>query len=174
MKRAWIAFVTAVSLLVLGTVASADPAGVGVATVERGFNCYVAALASGPDVTPLYPGTDLGLVLVALTNSTYVMANSANANTNLSCHGAVDFGSTVTAYDAATRQPITVVLGTHDEVCAALEPIFPNVCRGNGAAIITTSTTGFVCQIVPGLFTADWRQIITPSGAVSLTCQASD
>lgn len=174
MKRAWMASIAALPLLALGTVASADPAGVGVATVERGFNCYVGALASGPDVTPLYPGTDLGVVQVVVTNSTFVIANSANGNTNLSCHGQVDFGSTVTAYDPVTRNPITVTLATREESCTALEPLFPNVCRGNGAVILNTSTIGMPCQIVPGLFTNDWRQITAPSGEVSLTCQTSD
>jgi hypothetical protein len=177
MRRFLTVSTTAVALLVLGRVASAEPAvGIGPAETFTGFGCYVAMLASGPQVTPLYPGTDLGLVLIPLENSRSVYANSANANLNLSCYGPIEFGSTVAVFDPVTYAPIgTATLATSlGEACAALEPVYPGVCRGNGAALITTGSTGTLCNLGGGVFTSNHRTVISPSGEVVLSCHYPD
>lgn len=156
-----------------GEVASAEPPlGVGAATIETGFDCYAQTLATGDGVTPLYPGTDIGAVLVKLTGNTrIVIANSANGSSNLTCNGQIEFGSTVPGYDPATFAPIgDVTVSTIAEGCAALEPVFPDVCRGNGAAIVTTGSTGTRCNIAAGLTTSKWRAVTSPSGRTVVSC----
>jgi hypothetical protein len=143
------------------------------AIIVTGFDCYFSTLASGPGVTPIpIPGNDLGQVLVKANGATRIVSsNSANGNLNLSCNGKIEFGSTVTGYDPVTYADIgPVTVSMFEEGCALLEMVFPGVCRGNGAAIVTTGSTGGLCFIAEGLTTSKWRTVTTPSGRVALNC----
>jgi hypothetical protein len=173
MQRVLTLFTTAVALLLLGKVALAQQM-VG-ATVEKGFPCRVAALASGPGITPLpVPGNTLGLGAVTLfVIGSTTLVTTPDGSMNVSCHGTIPLGEAgVTVIDNVSGQVITdATLGTFEEDCALLDLAFPNVCRGSGAAIINTQTTGILCSITPS-GSPDWIQIITPSGDVNLTCHS--
>lgn len=179
MRRVRTVFTTAVALLVLGKMASAQVTlGNDSATVEKGFPCKVLTLArAGGGVTPLYPGATFGLVVFPLSAPSVTLVTLPDGGMQISCHGKIPLGSTdVTVIDLTTGKVVTdATLGTFEEDCAALEPITPDVCRGNGAAIITTQTTNGLlrCQIVPGVLTSDWIDVVTPSGQESVTCHSS-
>jgi hypothetical protein len=175
MRRTLTVSTTAIALVVLAKVAFAGPpVGVAPATIVTGLDCYFSTLASGPGVTPIpIPGNDLGQVLVRANGSTRVVSsNSANGSINLSCHGNIEFGSTVTGYDPVTFAEIgPVTVGAFDEACAVLEQAgYPDVCRGNGTAIVTTGSTGGRCFVAEGLVTSKWHAITTPSGQVTVRC----
>ncbi len=178
MRSALIA--SATLLLLLSTAAYADtPPGVGAAIVASGFECTVGVPARPGEATPLLPG-GYGIVLVPILgdNTMSVTTNSANGNINLSCHGRIEYGSEVTAIDYWTGLEVDVTIAEFEEGCNVIAPVLPNVCRGN-VAIQNADTVyhpilfpdGGTCEILPGLFTSDYRTLLTGSGVAAVNCQ---
>ena len=174
MRSALIGSVTGAFLLMLSTMAYADPPmGVGAAVTDSGFECFFqTVVAPGGGATPILPG-GFGIVLTStVENTRIVFSNSNNGNINLSCVGKIEFGSTITGYDFITNQLVTATVAQFGPACDAVNAVFPGVCNGKGAAILDAEIDGGACEIVPGVFTFDWQHVTTPSGRVMLECHA--
>ena len=191
MRGALIGSVTGAILLLLSTAAYADPPlGVAAATFFGEQCCFSAVVEGDGELGPItewLPG-NLGVVSTCSLDIVHVTTNSANGNINLTCHGQVEFGSEIMGYDFFDTQQENLIPATvapFDESCDALDLVFPDVCRGNGAAIVNAKNVVGLpsppfpvdrafCNVgdidVP-IITFDWRQITTRSGKVALNCQ---
>ncbi len=180
MRSALIGSVTGAFLLLLSTAAYADPPpGVGAAITASGFECTVSVPVRPGEAFPILPD-GYGIVLAPIVgeNTKSVTVNSANGNINISCHGQIEYGSEITAIDWVTGLEVNATITEFDEGCDVVAPVFPDVCRG-GVGIQNAETTsnpilqpdGGTCEVAPGLFTSDWRSLITRSGRVAVNCQ---
>lgn len=189
MRSALIGSVIGVFLLFVSAAAYADPPpGVGAAiTYFSDDCCFSAVVLPGEGITSFLPG-GFGIVSTCSLDIVHLTTNSANGNINLTCHGRIEYGSTITGFDFLDQghtTPVQATVAQFDESCDALEQVFGNICKGNNAvAIVEAENTvlpfppflqdGAFCNvgtIQDPIVTFDWHQITTRSGKVALSCQ---
>ncbi len=171
MKTISTQFARVLSLLALPILSQAGPpAGVGAAevTLDGDRPCFGAFVDVGGLSTPILPGGE-GLVFVALEDSVVIQSNDRNGNLSLRCHGRYPLGGTVMGFDFVTGDPVLASLPTLDGACQALELVFPEACRGAGAAVFNFDTTGTTCTIA-GNPAPLWHQVTTNTGVTNLSC----
>lgn len=158
------------SILSTGFIQSQGPA---IVTKDPQAACVIVWIDVSGNSFPLLPGGE-GVVQVFLENVVIVETNSDNGNLNSSCQGVISFGEQVAAIDVVTGQPVVATPATRDEACEAVSEGAPDACRGNGAVIINTETTGggLICN-VNGIPTTDWIQVQNRSGRAVITCHVS-
>jgi hypothetical protein len=164
-----IALLAILGLLV--TPASADPPpGVGSADVvtDPDATWFVAWVDVSGQSTPVLPGGE-GLVLVPLDDVHLVYTNNPSGNVHLKAHGQLPLGEPVVAYDPFVGFMVAI-LADMDAACAALEPVFPEACRGNNAMVILNyDTTSQLCFLA-GSATDHWKTTTTRSGITNSVC----
>ena len=166
------------SFLFLPALAFAQqPVGVGAAITASGFDCtFIVIVAGEGTYTPLLPFGS-GIINVPMSENTHIVfSNSANGNRTLNCTGTIKAGTTVSGIDQVTGAWATGVASSLPEVCEELAYVAPEVCRGNGAVIVNSNTTPFLCRI-PGetdAWTTRWKQTTSPSGKYGLNCSSKD
>ena len=171
MQKAMMTFVLLALLGLLVSPASADPPqGVGSAEVVTDPDAmwFVAWVDVSGDSTPVLPGGE-GLVLVALDDVHLVYTNNPSGNIHLQAHGKLPLGESVLAYDPVLGF-LTAELADMDAACAALEPVFPEACRGNNAMVILNyDTTSQLC-FLDDQATDHWKTTTTRSGLTNSVC----
>jgi len=101
-----------------------------------------------------------------------VDTNSEAGVISSTCRGTIDFGypapeGSDNVFAPWVALPDDTTLATPEEGCA-LTGLCPR--GGRGAVIITGADTGLPCNFGDGLYTYDWRQVVSPSGETVLKC----
>ena len=160
---------------------------VGAAMTASGFDCTFIVLVGPPGTfTPILPNHlgvfTYGILHVPMNDNTHVvLSNSSNGNRTLNCQGRLAFGDLAGGYDQGNWPAFaTGTMLSIEEVCEATSLVAPDVCKGKkGPAVINSLTSFFQCRIpgvpgegIPDAWTTKWRQILTPSGQISLNCSS--
>jgi hypothetical protein len=171
MQKETLIFVVVAAFFLLVAPASADPPqGVGSAEVVTDPDAmwFVAWVDVSGLSTPVLPGGE-GLVLVALDDVHLVHTNNPSGNVHLKAHGQLPLGEPVVAYDPFVGFMVAT-LADMDAACAALEPVFPEACRGNNAMVILNyDTTSRLC-FLDDQATDHWKTTTTRSGLTNSVC----
>ena len=101
-----------------------------------------------------------------------VDTNSEAGIITFTCRGTIDFGypapeGSDNLFVPDVPLPDETTLATPEEVCT-LTGLCPR--GGGGAMVITGADTGLPCNFGDGLYTYDWRQVVSPSGETVLKC----
>jgi hypothetical protein len=172
-KETLIFFVVAAFFLLVAPASADPPQGVGSAEVVTDPDAmwFVAWVDVSGQSTPVLPGGE-GLVLVALDDVHLVYTNNPSGNVHLKAHGQLPLGESVIAFDPWASPPgmFAATLADLDAACAALEPVFPEACRGNNAMIVLNyDTTSELC-FIGAQATDHWKTTTTRSGLTNSVC----